>query len=224
MPALRDDIAELIEALQPLLEQAALQEGGRLPPERSMAERLRVPRRQLRLALDELQHQGAVFRRHGQGTFVTPAPHPDKDRHRLLAGRVSLDQLMDVRLRIEPRLAELAAIHADRSDLVQLETLMRRTREARDPAEYDRADEVFHYRIAELSQNPLFLEIYDLVRGMRRESGWRERRAQTNLPATIGKLGAQHQTIFDAIASNDPEAAADAVRRHLDFVASAVRG
>ncbi|WP_299909018.1 FCD domain-containing protein [uncultured Paracoccus sp.] len=222
MPALRDDISDLIETLRPLLRKAAEKDGGRLPPERSMAELLDVPRRRLRLALDELQHQGAVFRRHGQGTFVTPAPHPDKDRHRLLAGRVSLDQLMDVRLQLEPRLAQLAAIHADRDDLVQLEALMRRTREARDPAEYDRADEVFHYRIAELSQNPLFLEIYDLVRGMRREAGWRERRVKTNVPEMIGELGAQHQTIFEAIASNDPEAAGDAVRRHMIFVASAV--
>jgi DNA-binding FadR family transcriptional regulator len=222
MPALRDEISELIETLRPLLQQAAEKDGGRLPPERSLAELLDVPRRRLRLALDELQHQGAVFRRHGQGTFVTPAPHPDKDRHRLLAGRVTLDQLMDVRLQLEPRLAQLAAIHADRDDLVQLEALMRRTRELRDPAEYDRADEVFHYRIAQLSRNPLFLEIYDLVRGMRREAGWRDRRAKTNVPKMIDELGAQHQTIFEAIASKDAEAAAHAVRRHMIFVASAV--
>lgn len=223
MSPVPDDIAQVIQALRPVLQQAAVDGGGgRLPPERSLAEQLDVPRRKLRLALDELQHRGAVFRRHGQGTFVTPAPHPDKDRHRLLAGRVSLDQLMDVRLQIEPRLAELAAIHAGDDDLAQLEQLMLRSRQSREPGEYDRSDEVFHYRIAELSRNPLFLEIYDLVREMRSEAGWRERRAKTNVPAVIEELGLQHQAIFEAIATRDPAASSQAVRRHLVFVSSAV--
>ena len=105
------------------------------------------------------------------GHPVTPSPRPDAGRHRLLAGRLSLDQLMDVRRQIEPRLAELAATRAGAGDLAQLEILMRQSREAVQPQEYDLADEGFHYRIAELAGNALFLEVYDLIRQMRREAG-----------------------------------------------------
>lgn len=218
-----DDLGALISALTPILTEAA-RTGGRLPPERALADDLGVPRRRLRLALDELQRRGAVFRRHGQGTFVTPPPHPDTGRYRLLAGRLSLDQLMDVRRQIEPRLAELAAINVGADDLAQLEILMRQSRGAMSPQEYELADEVFHYRIAELAANALFLEVYDLIRQMRREAGWRERRAETNVPQFVRLLGQQHQRIFDAIAAKDVAAAGQAQRAHLDFVATAIDG
>ncbi|WP_295811481.1 FCD domain-containing protein [uncultured Nitratireductor sp.] len=217
-----DDLPAIIAALTPVLT-AAAREGGRLPAERTLSEMLGVPRRRLRLALDELQRRGTVFRRRGQGTFVTPPPPPDKGRHRLLAGKLTLGQLMDVRHQIEPRLAELAAIHSDDADIAQLEVLMRRSRDARTPQEYDLADEVFHYRIAELAGNALFLEFYAMIREMRREAGWRDRRAETNKPAVMRALGEQHQRIFDAIATRDVAGAATAQRIHMEFVAAAIQ-
>lgn len=202
---------------------AACEEGGRLPSERALVDMLGVSRRRLRLALDELQRRGTVFRRHGQGTFVAPPPHPDKNRHRLLADRLSLAQLMDVRRQIEPRLAELAAFHAQPDDLVQLRKLMLRTRDAVNAQGYDHADEVFHYRIAELAKNALFLEVYDLIRQMRRDAGWRDRRMEINRPHIVQVLGRQHQHIFDAIAAGDVTGAGNAQRAHLDFVATAIQ-
>lgn len=216
-----DDPGAVIAALAPILTDATRNE-GRLPPERTLAAMLGVPRRRLRLALDELRRRGAVFRRHGQGTFITPPPHPDKRLHRLLAGRLTLDQLMDVRRQVEPRLAELAATHAGTEDVAQLETLMQRSRKVLSAREYDLVDEVFHYRIAELAENALFLEIYGLIREMRREADWRDRRAETNLPRVMRLLGEQHQQIFDAIAAGDVARAGMAQRAHMDFVASTV--
>jgi GntR family transcriptional regulator len=49
-------------------------EGGRLPPERELSERLNVARETLRRALDELEAQGILKRKHGAGTFVTDQP------------------------------------------------------------------------------------------------------------------------------------------------------
>lgn len=129
-----DDLQEVLKALEPLLATASREGDTRLPPERELAEQLGVPRRRLRLALDELQQRGKIFRRHGQGTFVAPPPHPDRGRHRMLAGKIALGQLMDVRLQIEPRLAELAAINGTEAEFAQLAILMRKTREAKTPA------------------------------------------------------------------------------------------
>ena len=211
----------VIAALSPLLAEAGAG-GGRLPPERALAETLGIPRRRLRLALDELARRGVLFRRRGQGTYVAPPPPIDRTRPRLLAGRLNLAQLMDVRRQVEPRLAELAALNTPPEALATLEALMLRTRAATEPAEYDRADEVFHYRIAELAGNALFLEIYDLIRQTRRESGWRARRAEVNRPDLLAQLGTQHGRIFAAIASGDSAAAGRAQRAHMDFVAEAI--
>jgi GntR family transcriptional regulator len=45
-------------------------EGARLPPERELSERLNVARETLRRALDELEAEGVLHRKHGAGTFV----------------------------------------------------------------------------------------------------------------------------------------------------------
>ncbi|MFV0385291.1 FadR/GntR family transcriptional regulator [Paracoccus sp. (in: a-proteobacteria)] len=218
-----DELSGVLAALEPVLTEAASQGSARLPPERALAERLGVPRRRLRLALDHLQRRGVIFRRHGQGTFIAPPPHPDRGRNRLLAGRTSPEQVMDVRLQIEPHLAQLAARFATAEDLEQLERLMRKTVEARSARDYDLADEVFHFRIAELAGNPLFQEIYDLIRDLRRDTGWRERREKTHSPQVISVLAEQHRRIFDAIASRDEAAAGAELRQHLDYVARRIR-
>jgi DNA-binding FadR family transcriptional regulator len=49
-------------------------EGGRLPPERELSERLGVARETLRRGLDQLQAEGLLQRRQGAGTFVAGAP------------------------------------------------------------------------------------------------------------------------------------------------------
>lgn len=216
-----EEVEEVIAALSPLLAEAAAGP-GRLPPERALAEALGIPRRRLRLALDELARRGTLFRRRGQGTYIAPPPPADRARPRLLAGRLTLAQLMDVRRQIEPRLAELAALNTSPEDLATLEALMIRTRAATGSAEYDRADEVFHYRIAELAGNALFLEIYDLIRQTRRESGWRARRAEVNRPDLLAQLGTQHGRIFAAIAAGDSVAAGREQRAHMDFVAEVI--
>lgn len=216
-----DDIVEVVAALDPILSGAHAR-GGRLPPERRMAEMLGVSRRRLRAALDFLQYRGRIFRRHGQGTFVAPPPRPGKDRSRLLAGRISFSELMDVRLQIEPRMAELAATRRTAEDLPLLATLTRRTRQTQSPREYDLADDVFHYRIAELAGNALLLDIHDLIRQLRGEVNWRARRAETHVPQVLRQLGEQHQRIYDAIAAGDGDGAGQAVRLHLRHVAAMI--
>ena len=49
-------------------------EGGRLPPERELSQRLEVARETLRSALRELEAEGLLQSRHGAGTFVTGPP------------------------------------------------------------------------------------------------------------------------------------------------------
>jgi GntR family transcriptional regulator len=49
-------------------------DGSRLPPERELSERLNVARETLRRALDELESEGVLHRKHGAGTFVAGQP------------------------------------------------------------------------------------------------------------------------------------------------------
>lgn len=68
------------EGVAEAIRQGGYAPGGRLPPERELAERLDVSRATLRLALHDLERAGVVIRRPGRGggTFVA-APRVERD-------------------------------------------------------------------------------------------------------------------------------------------------
>lgn len=219
-----DDMQDrTILALERMLAQPSGTDAAhRLPPERELAQSLGVSRRQLRVALDALEGRGVLFRRRGQGTFAAPPPLPEAGRHRTLAASITPDQIMDVRMQIEPHLAQLASVRITPEEAAQLHSLMENSCTADSAEAYDLADEIFHYRIAALAGNPLFLEVYQLIRELRREAGWRDRRAATNVPHVLRDLATQHRAIYQAIAAQDPQAAANAVRLHMRYVAETI--
>jgi GntR family transcriptional regulator len=53
---------------------------GRIPPETELASELGVSRTTVRDALSRLEHEGAIYRRQGAGTFVNPQGHRIRSR------------------------------------------------------------------------------------------------------------------------------------------------
>ncbi|CUH88889.1 Putative L-lactate dehydrogenase operon regulatory protein [Phaeobacter sp. CECT 5382] len=196
-----------------------LKRGDRLPPEREMALQFGVSRARLRQALDQLEGDGCLFRRRGQGTFVQPPPATDAARLKSLAGRVTAQEVMEVRLEIEPALARLAALRADDQARRKFAQAADATWAAPDQAAYDAADDIFHYMIAEMAQNPLFLTVYEAIRSVRAQAGWTQQRAATYSPEVTARLGQQHRALAEAILRGDGHAATNAMQTHLQFVA-----
>lgn len=196
--------------------------GDRLLPERRLAETLGISRAKLRRTLDRLTEEGRLFRHQGQGTFISPPPALEVAGHEALARQVTPQNVMEVRIEVEPALAALAAERASRAELESLERLMRATLGVEDRAAYEAADEVFHYRIAELAHNPLFLSIYQSVRAVRRHARWTDARRLTHSPRRIGLLGRQHEALTRAIAGRDPAEAAHLMEDHLMTVSNAM--
>ncbi len=60
----------IVGQLQQLLGAGALKSGGRLPPERTLAELLQVSRGSVREALRVLEHIGQIEARPGAGRFI----------------------------------------------------------------------------------------------------------------------------------------------------------
>lgn len=210
---------QLATRLQREIATGAVLRGDRLLPEREMAQHLGVSRARLRQALDQLETEGALFRRRGQGTFVQPPPIPDAARLKSLAQRVSPQEVMEVRLQVEPALAGLAALRADDKARAVFALATQATLDARDQQSYDAADDVFHYKIAEMAQNPLFLTVYEAIRSVRAQASWANTRAATYSREVTAVLGQQHQTLAAAILRGDSAAATEAMRDHLRCVA-----
>ncbi|KZL09034.1 FCD domain-containing protein [Pseudovibrio sp. Ad26] len=205
----------LLDAIENREDNKEFISGGRLLPERTLALKLGISRARLRQVLGELEQSGSVFRRQGQGTFVAPPPAADAGRIRILAGRITPRDVMEVRLEIEPALAALAAERASVDELKLLGQLMQATLDARDTTTYETADEIFHYKIAEIAHNPLFLNIYNEIREVRKQASWTQERKSAYSKETIFQLGSQHKDLMENIASRNSEAAASVMRIHL---------
>ncbi|WP_254446834.1 FadR/GntR family transcriptional regulator [Ruegeria sp. HKCCD8929] len=214
--------ADLTAALRAGIDSGAFLKNGKLLPERSLAETLEVTRARMRRILDLLEQDGTIFRRHGQGTFASPPPAVEANPFRALAAKVMPRDVMEVRLEIEPALAALAARRASVKELKTLEQLTQATLDASDTEAYGVADDIFHYKIAELAHNPLFLTVYDSIRAVRRQAEWTRRRETRYSPSTLVRLGEQHEQLFSSIAARDSQAAAEIMETHLLSVSNAM--
>lgn len=213
---------DLVNALRSGIVDERFVTNGRVLPERILASKLMVSRFRLRRALDVLEDDGAIFRRRGQGTFAAPPPAVESGNFRILARRVTPQDVMEARLEVEPALAALAAQRASRDEIKMLDRLTRATFEASDTAGYDIADDVFHYKIAELAHNPLFLTIYQSISTVRKHADWTSRRHETYSKKMIEQLVRQHEDLFRSIAARDPRAAAETMEKHLITVSNAM--
>ncbi len=208
------------DALRAAILGGGLATDGRLPPERSLAEQLGVSRSRLRRILDDLAGEGLVFRRHGQGTFLLPPPAQAPARLGTLARRVSPRDLMEVRLDLEPGAAARAAERGDPTEKARLLRLMEDTLSARTLAEYERADDLFHHKIVEMTGNPLLLTLFEEVRSLRRATAWTRARQSSLGPEDMAEGAVQHSAIANAICAGATEAARKAMRDHLEQVAA----
>lgn len=184
--------------------------GTRLPAERQLVAELGIGRRAVRRALEVLEAEGLVSRRQGAGTFAGPQETV------AVAAIPSTDylEIMEVRLRIEPHLAQLAALRARPEDVARMRAIAGRLRHYRDPDDGELWDGALHRLIAQSAGNGLFLSLFDITNRARQDAAWlaiRERaRRGRDLHAHDG-----HDAILDAIARRDPVAAGEAMRRHL---------
>ncbi|KGD94336.1 FadR/GntR family transcriptional regulator [Rhizobium sp. YS-1r] len=189
---------------------------GRLPTERALAEMLGISRRAVRRALEVLEAEGLIWRRQGSGTFIGERPARWSEHLGDLVAGTDFMEIMEVRLRIEPQLSQLAAMRAKPRDVEKMRDLARKIAESTDADSKELWDGAFHRQIAQAAGNQLFLSIFDLINRVRQDEAWqaiRERARASN--RRQGAIHIQHAGIIDAIEARDPARAGEAMREHL---------
>ena len=140
-----------------------LASGSRLPAERQLAEELGVSRSVVREAIRMLDGAGYVSIKKGPrgGIFVSQVYHkPISDSLKNLAahGQITVDHLFDVRLTVEPFMAQEAARHATSEDIGRMHELMADAGQCLDdPAALKQRNIMFHILLAEASGNPVLV-------------------------------------------------------------------
>jgi DNA-binding FadR family transcriptional regulator len=197
--------------------------GTLLPAERELAQQLGVSRTSVREALIALEVSGKVSIRVGHGVQVLEAiPRPDPSG--VVAGMAEWDigpiQLMEARLHVELKTAELAASNRTDADLERMRDAIELQAEAESvrAPNYRNGDRDFHVAIARASGNaayafvvaslwdnlsrPLFNKFEELLIGPDR-------------PANTVQ---EHRRILDAIAGRHEADARVMMKQHLDAV------
>ena len=186
---------------------------ARLPPERVLSDEYGVARGTVREALKSLESMGFVERRAGSGTYV------------IYAGNVSRGsviettrplELVDARFAIEPHMVRLAVLHATELDLQKAESHLAEMERADVTRNFADLDEQFHLALADAAHNPMIKWMMEKTHEVRSHAQWARMRTLTLNPAIINRYNRQHRTIVDAIRARDAEAAAKAMRDHLD--------
>ena len=214
MVQMRLGAAEIATAIRREILQGQLAEHERLPPERNMAHTYGVARGTVRDALVRLAREGLVEIRRGSGTYVTRKD--SREVHSVIQEARPLE-LIDARFALEPHICRLAVLHARQDDLERAEQLLQKMEaNTGDPESFAAADTKLHTVLVEATGNNLLIWTINQINSVRSQEQWSRMLVMTNDPSTIRHYNEQHRRIVTAISSRDAEAAANAMKSHLE--------
>ena len=207
---------QAIGKIRDLIIAGDLRPGMRLPPEKDLSAMLGLSRGSMREAVKALEVARVLDVRRGDGTYVTSlAPQL------LLQGigfavqllqDADLLDVMRVRRVLESEATALAATHADEELLADLRGRLDRMRTASDPEQLVVHDAAFHEQVISACGNATMATLLaGLSSRTLRARIWRGMRESNTDDLTI----AQHQSILDALADGDAEAARAASMVHV---------
>ncbi|MBK8047873.1 MAG: FadR family transcriptional regulator [Anaerolineales bacterium] len=213
----KDSLVERVVAnIQQLIVDGQLAPGTRLPPERELAERIGVSRTALREAVRILVARGLLETRHGVGTVVREVGSDQflEPLNLLLQLRdISIDQLHQVRLILEIGIVKLAAANATEEDLMELRSILDAMGEKlEDIPVFVGLDDDYHRALARATHNPLLEVLAESIGSIMHAVRLKVHQFTLIYAMAIP----DHWKILAAVAARDPQAAADAMQRHLD--------
>lgn len=211
---------ELVDALGARIRDERYPTGAQLPTEAEIVAEFGVSRTVVREALSKLQASGLVQTRHGIGTFVVGLGDaaPFRVAPEQLATLQDVIAVLELRIAIE---TEAAALAAQRRDAAQL-ARMREALDAFAVAVDEGRDAIgpdfqFHQEIARATGNVRFVDLMSAL-GTGAIPRARLRSAverSDEQKAYLQRVNVEHESILDAIAAGDAEAARAAMRTHL---------
>jgi GntR family transcriptional regulator, transcriptional repressor for pyruvate dehydrogenase complex len=211
---------EIAENIQEIIIANQLRPGTRLPSERELAEQLGVSRVTVSQASQVLEQRGLIQRKVGGGTYVTDrarSAFAESMQRLFVVENCTFDDLIQLRLMLEPEAAAIAAISASADELTELGRLVDRmdaTSDSRDIEGHVAADLAFHTALAEATHNELILGVSLGVQKLMeqfirvQDRGTTSRRIEDNPH--------RHRLAYDALAARDPNAARERMRDHIE--------
>ena len=197
--------------------------GAKLPNEFELGDRFSVGRSTIREAVKLLISRGILEVRRGSGTYVVSTTPVDMDPLGLgavedkMALALALD-LVNVRIILEPGIAEMAALNATQEDVLKLRNLCDSVeRKIKIGDSYIEDDIAFHTCVAECSKNKVVEQLIPII----------DTAVLMFVNVTHKKLTDEtimtHRAVTEAIAEHDPIGAKTAMMMHMTFNRNMIR-
>ena len=197
------------------IQNARIPIGTKIPNEFELSEKFSAGRSTIREAVKSLASKGVLEVRQGAGTFVLSRSTVEDDPLRLSRydDRLQLAlELFDVRLMIEPGIAERAALNATPDDIAEITRLCDEVEELYLAGhDHVRKDIEFHKKIASCSRNRVVEELVPLI--VSAVFTFANVTHRLLLHETIET----HRAVTDAISRHDHTGARCAMEMHLIY-------
>jgi DNA-binding FadR family transcriptional regulator len=144
--ATRRTFEEAVEQIAEKVKSGEVAVGERLPSERELAAQLRISRPTLREAVKVLAEAGVLEVRRGQsgGAYVASELVPRELLRTTTSIRVSeVAGVLEARRLLEPRVAQLAAVHAGEEDFAAMQATIERQRELAGKGDFLEHEDLF---------------------------------------------------------------------------------
>ncbi len=208
----------VVSRLEAMIVSGELPDGEPLPAERQLMAQFGVSRTVVREAIKALAGKGLVVAR---PRFRPVVSRPNYDTAfgvlegivlHLIQQKGGVRHLFDSRILLESALVRMAALDASKTDISNLREALARNEEAiPDSERFYETDIAFHGVLYSVPRNPVFPAVHKAYTTWL-SVHWKQmpRLEDRNL-----RNFHAHREIFEAILSRDPDAAEDALRRHL---------
>jgi len=214
--AVRNSHALVVDGIGRAIVAGDFGEGVILPGDAELAGRFAVSRTVLREAMKTLAAKGMIVARARIGTRVTGRStwnffDADVLRWYLELGpdRAFLHNLSEMRLSFEPYAARLACSRATPQDIARMMAHAEAMAVTTQVDTFTVADLDFHIAVLEASKNPFMYSVGALIEAALVTSF--RLSSPIGLPGGQQHTAAKHRRIAEAIAANQPDAAADAM-------------
>lgn len=216
---------EITRSLLDYLLSGSVEIGGRIPPERQLAQALGVGRSATREAIKSLSLLGLLDVRQGDGTYLSRSNSdllPRVIEWGMLLEQPYLGDLIEAREQIEPIVAELAAARRSEEDVEALRGFVEEMSVATKDVDIDRyvdADTEFHLTLAKSTGNIVFQNQISSIRELLRTWAKRVLEAAGETETSL----AMHTPILEAVKSGDAAASRVAMTAHMERASRRLR-
>jgi len=188
----------VLDKMLSLMDSGEFPVGGRLPPERELAERFDVSRPTIREAIIALEVLNRVQVKTGSGIYVL--------EHKSTNGKdidnISPWELTESRALIEGEAAALAATHITDQELKDLKDSLQK----------------FHRIIAQATRNAMLVAVIEHMWHVRNNAPLVSRAYKAICDQDGTKRVEEHHEIYEALARRDPKAARAAMHQHFALI------